>query len=790
MKKAAFALALCVIAVPTMAMDLYHPAVGTPHQGPTPPDACWTDAPDLNGLIGSSEQILTYGLESEIANDFVPDFVPPGAVRVSHLTVWTGYWNNSTPCATGIAFPGLNIRVYDDAGCIPGTILYDVSPTVTETSYGCQSGFYPMFQDDMDVSFSLISGNLYWLGAQLADHVFPPQGGRLASVGVQACDSVIKSAYFGYPNWTSAIDALGVSFDASQQFVCSSIPTGACCFTYGYCSVCTQDKCEYHGGSYQGDGTTCNPNPCPQPTGACCNPTTGDCTVTTRVNCSHTWHGEWTTCDPNPCPPPGSNSIYYVRSDGSGASPPYFPTIQAAINYVGLVNGDVIELIGTPFTGVGNRDVNFNGRLVTVRSQSGDPDQCVIDCQGVDRGFTFSSGENSQAILEAITITNGYMNNPGSGGGGIYISSSSPSIRDSKIVSCHADEMSSGGGLCVVANSFPFLTDCTIANCSAGTWRYPAAGGGIASGGTSYLVMRNCIISSNTSESNSQWDDGNGGGVCCASGNLSNCEIRGNSARHGGGVAVGTGGVGVTLESCVIAANGAEVEGGGISGTNLTITNCTITGNSGGSMGGGVSSGGGLQFMRTILWGNCAPQGPDGDGSGMTFTCCDVNPANLSGTYTFNGLQVFADPRFCAPEPCGGGVNGDYHLGAGSPCLPQASPCHDLIGALGQGCPPSGTEDLAHGAAVGLMPGRPNPFVDETAIVFGLAKVAVVDLAIYDVGGRCVRRLASRTPYVAGVHQLIWNRSDDAGRLLPSGVYVCRLRAGEQVTTSRLVVLR
>ena len=38
--------------------------------------------------------------------------------------------------------------------------------------------------------------------------------------------------------------------------------TGACCATDGTCSVATQTACESAGGTYQGDGTSCTPNPC------------------------------------------------------------------------------------------------------------------------------------------------------------------------------------------------------------------------------------------------------------------------------------------------------------------------------------------------------------------------------------------------------------------------------------------------------------------------------------------------------------------------------------------------
>jgi Lamin Tail Domain len=46
-------------------------------------------------------------------------------------------------------------------------------------------------------------------------------------------------------------------------------PTGACCVAGGGCTVTTAVACI--GGTYQGNGTNCSPNPCPQPSvGRCC----------------------------------------------------------------------------------------------------------------------------------------------------------------------------------------------------------------------------------------------------------------------------------------------------------------------------------------------------------------------------------------------------------------------------------------------------------------------------------------------------------------------------------------
>jgi hypothetical protein len=46
---------------------------------------------------------------------------------------------------------------------------------------------------------------------------------------------------------------------------CAPPPTGACCLAGGICTILTQANCGTQGGTYQGDNTSCTPNPCPQP---------------------------------------------------------------------------------------------------------------------------------------------------------------------------------------------------------------------------------------------------------------------------------------------------------------------------------------------------------------------------------------------------------------------------------------------------------------------------------------------------------------------------------------------
>ncbi len=61
-------------------------------------------------------------------------------------------------------------------------------------------------------------------------------------------------------------------------------------------------------GTWLGEGTVCDPNPCPQHLGACCVLDTGECMILTQEDCEALagteYYGDFVPCDPNPCPPP------------------------------------------------------------------------------------------------------------------------------------------------------------------------------------------------------------------------------------------------------------------------------------------------------------------------------------------------------------------------------------------------------------------------------------------------------------------------------------------------------
>jgi hypothetical protein len=300
-----------------------------------------------------------------------------------------------------------------------------------------------------------------------------------------------------------------------------------------------------------------------------------------------------------------------VNWDGSGD----YLTIQAAINETN--DGDTIIVSDGTYTGQGNRDIDFFGKAITLRSANG-PLSCIIDCEGTyldnHRGFYFRSGEDANSILDGFTITNGYIVTMCWGGAGIHIDNSSSTIRN-----------------CIITDNMAKLDPFSLCFCY---------GGGIYFNGTT-LTMTNCIISDN---SVGGW--GLGGGICCMSGSN------------------------ITIHNCIISNNAATTphdtagEGGGIYcdyGSSLFMVNCTIAENTASFDGGGIYfeqylDPPDISIINSILWDN-SPNQISTYGTDKGFVIyCDVqggwpgpgpggNPPNMDEN------PLFADP-----------ANEDYHL--------------------------------------------------------------------------------------------------------------------------------
>jgi hypothetical protein len=87
----------------------------------------------------------------------------------------------------------------------------------------------------------------------------------------------------------------------------------------------------------------------------------------------------------------------------------------------------------------------------------------------------------------------------------------------------------------------------------------------------------------------------------------------------------------------------------------------------------------------------------------------------------------------------------------------------------------------------------PNPFRENTSISFTLGQAASIEARVYDTAGRLRRSLAQRKALSAGEHRVTWDGEDDAGRLLPTGVYYLELRiesGSSSAPSVRLPILR
>jgi hypothetical protein len=83
----------------------------------------------------------------------------------------------------------------------------------------------------------------------------------------------------------------------------------------------------------------------------------------------------------------------------------------------------------------------------------------------------------------------------------------------------------------------------------------------------------------------------------------------------------------------------------------------------------------------------------------------------------------------------------------------------------------------------------PNPFNPTTLIAYEIGRTGPVALVIYDVEGRVVRRLVEEVQ-TAGSYREVWNGRNQAGVTVSSGVYFYKLRAGDQVRTRKMVLLK
>ena len=88
-----------------------------------------------------------------------------------------------------------------------------------------------------------------------------------------------------------------------------------------------------------------------------------------------------------------------------------------------------------------------------------------------------------------------------------------------------------------------------------------------------------------------------------------------------------------------------------------------------------------------------------------------------------------------------------------------------------------------------LSQNYPNPFNPQTTIRYHLPSVGPVRLLLYNLTGQVVRTLADGE-HPAGPHFIVWDGTDDTGRDVASGVYLCRMETEKHRAVRKLVLVR
>ena len=242
-------------------------------------------------------------------------------------------------------------------------------------------------------------------------------------------------------------------------------------------------------------------------------------------------------------------------------------------------------------------------------------------------------------------------------GGGMYVSGT---VVDACIISNNTTTGFSydGGGVCAYST--------TISNCDIFNNTAKGSGGGVYAE-TSDLF--NCLIYRNVSQ-RSDADSYGGGGVCLSSSTMAACQIGSNTAFASGG---GVNARYSTVRNCLVAQNTANSYAGGMYLNSSSVYNSTIVRNRSNNEDGGVKgTSSASSITNSIVWGNVASSGFNGNVSGNT-TCSYSSIEDGCQGDSIIVLNAANQPLFVNPSLTAGAsdstANVDWHLQQGSPCI-------------------------------------------------------------------------------------------------------------------------
>jgi hypothetical protein len=175
----------------------------------------------------------------------------------------------------------------------------------------------------------------------------------------------------------------------------------------------------------------------------------------------------------------------------------------------------------------------------------------------------------------------------------------------------------------------------------------------------------------------------------------------------------------------------------------------------------------------------------------------------IFGNYAYvadgSGLQVIDITNPASPEIVGSvdtpsyaygvAVSGTYVYVAdwGSGLQILLAQCEDVVAIEDDPDTPGSDEETP--SAGRHLTVHPNPFNPQTTVAFSLDRNVWAEIGVYDLTGRRVINLASRT-FTAGPHTLTWNGRDSQGRAMPSGTYIVRLETESDLKARKVMLVR
>ena len=88
-----------------------------------------------------------------------------------------------------------------------------------------------------------------------------------------------------------------------------------------------------------------------------------------------------------------------------------------------------------------------------------------------------------------------------------------------------------------------------------------------------------------------------------------------------------------------------------------------------------------------------------------------------------------------------------------------------------------------------LFQNFPNPFNPSTTIEYQIPKTGLVQIYIFNIQGRMVRRLDNAI-HQAGIQNIVWDGRDNSGTQAASGVYFCQVKFSGKAITKKLMFIK